>query len=194
MVYTRGSVAAVAKHQYGCWIIRLLIEFGIPPTGVMYFEVLDHVLELSHDRFGIHVIEALMNQRKRGMASHVVRCLAEQLSMSPIGDDRQCPVGYVIERALQMCFEDGGAEHCHALITALVDHTESWIILACSRFGHSAVLQALNCADSLEEGLYQRACAVLLHHSDRLNSTPNGRRVVRRIAAASTNLGSMQVT
>lgn len=110
--------------------------------------------------FMLHVLEYC--------SPDVVSCIVHILDDDLAAMAADGPAGAVIGKALSKSTKEG----CHSLVTNLLKDPERLTIMACSRWGHDAVKQALQMADS---STCHEACAELLKRSARLRSSRYGR-------------------
>ncbi|ESQ38929.1 hypothetical protein EUTSA_v10001811mg [Eutrema salsugineum] len=62
MVNIYGSVNLMAKDQIGCRVLQILVDEGtFPDFKVLFFEIINHVVELSMDPFGNYIVQKLLD-------------------------------------------------------------------------------------------------------------------------------------
>lgn len=167
-----GGAAHAARHRFGCRIIERLLEHcSEEQMAVMVNELLAEGAMLSTHIYGYYVMQHLLEHLGAEVAMQISAGLEENLSnMAPDGY-----AGAVIGTALSKA-DNAGA---YSLAQALLKDPERSAMMACSRWGHTAVKHALQIVDVPTQ---EKACTELMWYSGRLRSNRYGRLVAGVIA------------
>jgi len=165
-----GGVTQAARHCFGCRVIERLLEHcEAEQVSPMVEEFLADVASLSSHTYGNYVVQHLLQHCGDDVVSRITSILDQHVSTMP---DMAAGgfIGSVIAKALSRANNEGS----RSLATTLLQDPERSAVMACSRWGHHAVKQALQLTDDLTRN---KACAELHWRSQRLNFSRYGRQV-----------------
>lgn len=167
-----GGAAHAARHRFGCRIIERLLEHcSAEQLSPLVEELLAEGAVLSGHIYGYYVMQHLLEHGPPDVAARISATLEQNLAfMAPEGY-----VGAVIGTSLSKSTNTGA----HSIAKALLKDPERSAMMACSRWGHSAVKHALQL---VEEPLRNKACTELMTYLGRLCSNRYGRLVASVIA------------
>lgn len=175
----RGPVGApqAARHRYGCRIIQRVLEHcASEQVQAMVEDLLADAVSLSAHAFGNYVMAHIVEHCDADTVLRLTSILEEHFpKMAADGY-----AGGVLGAALAKATNTGRQSLAHALCK----DPQHLTIMACSRWGHAAVKQALLLADP---PIRRTACAELSRRSDRLRSSRYGRLVGTFVATTWSN-------
>lgn len=168
-----GKQAAhhAAKHRYGCRVLERLIE-NCPPSAIapLLEDLLTDAKSLCVHSFGHFVMQHLI-ENECEQAPHIIQILRENVATMAV-DQQACSV---VAKALRHGSDDDRTNMASALI-----QSEGVIAsMACSRYGHTAVKEALEVlAKEGKEDDFNNACRQLLSYEADLRRSRYGKVVL----------------
>jgi len=167
-----GGAAHAARHRFGCRIIERLLEHcSEEQLTPLVEEILAEGVVLSGHIYGYYVMQHLLEHGPTDVAARISAILEENLPFTAA----ESYAGAVIGTALSKSTNTGAVP----LAEALLKDTERSAMMACSRWGHTAVKLAFQL---VEEPLRSKVSTELMWYSQRLRSNRYGRLVASAIA------------
>lgn len=167
-----GGAAHAARHRFGCRIIERLLEHcSAEQLSPLVEELLAEGAVLSGHIYGYYVMQHLLEHGPIDVAAHISTILEENLPFTA----PDSYAGAVIGTALGTSTNTGAG----SLAKALLKDTEHAAMMACSRWGYTAVKLAFQL---VEEPLRSKFATELSWYSNRLRSNRYGRLVASAIA------------
>jgi pumilio RNA-binding family len=162
-----GGAAQAARHRFGCRIIERLLEHcSLEQVSPLVQDLLTDAVAMSTHIYGNYVVSHLLEHCGPEVVLQITASLQKHVSTMPADGY----AGTVIGKALS----HASKESARSLALSVLQDPERLTVMACSRWGHQAVKQALQLADAPER---QKACAELSWRSNRLRSSRYGRLV-----------------
>lgn len=167
-----GGAAQAARHRFGCRVIERLLEHcSGEQVSPMVEDLLADAAELTSHAYGNYVMQHILEHCDADAVSRLTLSLQRHVATMDAAGQGGSVVGAALGNAA-----NPGRE---ALALALLREPQQMATMACSRWGHPAVKQALQLAPGPER---RRACAELARRADRLRSSRYGRFVATCVA------------
>lgn len=161
-----GEVVQVAKHRYGVRILcRVLEHFPQKAIEGLIGEALDNAVALCHDRYGNYLMQHIMEYGTTEQCATVVRTLLDDA----IHFAKEQTGSTLVERAL-LHFE---LEERRLLLKALIVDADSFVQLACSRYGCFVVKALLEFPGEVSK----EARSILVAATPRLQTSKHAKRL-----------------
>jgi len=136
-----GGAAQAARHRFGCRIIERLLEHcSAEQMSPLVEALLADVVALSSHMYGNFVVQHLLEHCDSDVVARIVSALVKH--MTTFAADGYA--GSVMGKALR---QSATPENL-PLVKALLKDPERLTVMACSRWGHLAVKQAMQLADA----------------------------------------------
>jgi len=168
-----GIVGQIARHKYGCRIIQQLADnCKISQIHQLVESLIPEVVSLSRHPYGNYVVQNLLQRCTSEQRRRMARALASQMRLL-CTETFGCAV---LSTAL-LCVPHAERQ---ALAQSLLQEPDLIMNMACTRFGHVAVLRAvesLSCAERAE------ATRLLWSEVDALGFSRYGRLLLKQLEA-----------
>jgi len=168
-----GSVSQTARHKYGCRIIQRLVEFC--PGNQVYRLVeclVPEVGMLSRHPYGNYVVQNLFQHGVDDQRRRMAEALAKEIRF--LGSET-CGCAVVTAALTYAPYADR-----QALAKSLLREPGLLVFMACTRHGHTAVLQVLKLLDGDE---CKEANRRLQSEAGALSVSRYGRLIVEHVEA-----------
>lgn len=173
-----GTVGQTARHKYGCRVVQRLVERCHPhQVQRLVDRLVPETAALGRHPYGNYVVQNLFGHGSEAQRRRMTEGLMKELRL--LGSEScGCAV-------LGAALRHAGAEDRQQLARQLLEEPGLLAFMACSRYGHAAVLRAL---DVLEGPELEVACDRLEAEARSLRASRYGRVVVQRLQAREAEL------